>query len=342
MALLPGSPAIGAGNIALIPAAVTTDQRGFARIVSGTVDIGAYEVQSDPAGGQHDRRRQRLPARNARPARGGRPGQRPARRSDDHFRPDCLRRAADDHPDRQPARAEQHERDGDDHRPGGGRDGQRRRAEPGVPGRRGRHGVNLGTDDHRRLAGGKYPTGDGGGLLNYGTTTLTDCTVSGNSAKYNGGGLDNPSGTITLTNCTISGNSAGFGGGAVSSYKGTTTLTNCTISGNSAADRRRRASYKRHGHARRLHHQRQLRRAAGGGLLNFGGTATLDQLHRQRQLPGLATAAACTTASGTTTLTDCTVSGNSAADYGGGLNIQTGTATIGNTIVAGNTARSGT
>ena len=34
-----------------------------------------------------------------------------------------------------PARAEQHERDGDDHGPGGGRDGQRRRAEPGVPGR---------------------------------------------------------------------------------------------------------------------------------------------------------------------------------------------------------------
>ena len=32
----------------------------------------------------------------------------------------------------------------------GGRDGQRRRAEPGVPGRRGRHGVDLGTDDHRR------------------------------------------------------------------------------------------------------------------------------------------------------------------------------------------------
>jgi parallel beta-helix repeat protein len=43
MALLPGSPAIDAGNNALIPAGVTTDQRGLPRIVDGVVDIGAFE-----------------------------------------------------------------------------------------------------------------------------------------------------------------------------------------------------------------------------------------------------------------------------------------------------------
>jgi len=48
MALLPGSPAIDAGDNTLIPAGVTTDQRGtgYARIENGTVDIGAFEVQS--------------------------------------------------------------------------------------------------------------------------------------------------------------------------------------------------------------------------------------------------------------------------------------------------------
>lgn len=44
--LVPGSPAINAGDIALIPAGVTTDQRGFPRIQDGTVDIGAMEVGS--------------------------------------------------------------------------------------------------------------------------------------------------------------------------------------------------------------------------------------------------------------------------------------------------------
>lgn len=45
--LLPGSPAINAGSNALIPVGVTTDQCGFARVQSSTVDIGAFEV--DPA-----------------------------------------------------------------------------------------------------------------------------------------------------------------------------------------------------------------------------------------------------------------------------------------------------
>ncbi|MFW9257253.1 beta strand repeat-containing protein [Nostoc sp. CALU 546] len=45
---LVGSPAINAGNNALIPVGVTTDQRGagFDRISGSKVDIGAYEVQT--------------------------------------------------------------------------------------------------------------------------------------------------------------------------------------------------------------------------------------------------------------------------------------------------------
>ena len=43
---LTGSPAIDNGSNALIPAGITTDQRGLPRICNGTVDIGAVEVQS--------------------------------------------------------------------------------------------------------------------------------------------------------------------------------------------------------------------------------------------------------------------------------------------------------
>ena len=48
MALLPDSPAINAGSNALLPAGITTDQRGFNRIAGGTVDIGAFESQPIP------------------------------------------------------------------------------------------------------------------------------------------------------------------------------------------------------------------------------------------------------------------------------------------------------
>ena len=44
-ALLAGSPAINAGNTALIPAGVTRDQTGSARVVDSIVDIGAFEFR---------------------------------------------------------------------------------------------------------------------------------------------------------------------------------------------------------------------------------------------------------------------------------------------------------
>jgi predicted outer membrane repeat protein len=87
----------------------------------------------------------------------------------------------------------------------------------------------------------------GGGVQNLGTLTLTNCTVSGNSASANGSGLNND-GSLALINCTVSGNSASASGGGLSN-QGTLTLINCTVSGNSAS-------------------------ASGGGLSNQG-TATL-------------------------------------------------------------------
>ena len=50
-----------------------------------------------------------------------------------------------------------------------------------------------------------------------GMTTLTNCTISGNTAVYSGGGLETYGGTATLTNCTVSGNSAVAGGGVYNS-----------------------------------------------------------------------------------------------------------------------------
>jgi len=75
--------------------------------------------------------------------------------------------------------------------------------------------------------------GLGGGIFNIGTITLTNSTVSGNTANNNGGGIfNNFGGTVTLTNSTVSGNTANYGGGIIND--GTMTLTNSTVSGNTA------------------------------------------------------------------------------------------------------------
>ena len=122
-------------------------------------------------------------------------------------------------------------------------------------------------------------------MFNSGTAnlTLTDCTVSGNSSgggarEGGGGGLANY-GTATLTGCTLSDNYApsyngyynglsGFGGGVFNSGTANLTLTGCTVSGNSAV-------------------------GGGGGVCEFRlCQPDPDRLHPQRQLR-LRAAAAC-------------------------------------------------
>jgi hypothetical protein len=84
------------------------------------------------------------------------------------------------------------------------------------------------------IANGRNYGHGGGGIYNDGTLTLTNSTLSGNSAVLYGGGIYN-SGTLTLTHCTLSGNSADFGSGGGIYNTGTLTLTNSTLSGNSTA-----------------------------------------------------------------------------------------------------------
>jgi len=74
----------------------------------------------------------------------------------------------------------------------------------------------------------------GGGILNYGTTTILNSTFSGNSAASNGGAINNQAGPLNVINSTFSGNSATGNGGAINNQAGNLIVTNSTISGNSA------------------------------------------------------------------------------------------------------------
>ena len=166
------------------------------------------------------------------------------------------------------------------------------------------------------ISGGSV-IGNGGGLANYGTATLTDCNTSGNyAASYNGGRppsarrrlFNSGTANLTLTNCTVSGNSTGGGGGGVWNA-GIANLTGCTLSGN-------------------------ITSFYGGGGLNNSGTADLTDCtfsgNYARYGGGLQN-------SGTANLTDCTISGNYAYS-GGGIDNAGGTTTLTNTIVAGNSS----
>jgi hypothetical protein len=66
--------------------------------------------------------------------------------------------------------------------------------------------------------------GFGGGIDNFGTLTVSNCTLSGNSATdHDGGGIYND-GTLTVSNSTLSGNSATYGGGIFEDSAGKTDL----------------------------------------------------------------------------------------------------------------------
>ena len=161
--------------------------------------------------------------------------------------------------------------------------------------------------------------GGGGGLYNttLGTLNLTDCTINGNTAK-GGGGLVN-SGAATLTGCTISGNSAGGGGGLYSTTLGTATfsLIDCTIDANSAG-------------------------SSGGGLLNHGtATITLTDCTVDGNSASQDGGGLYNDSTPILSLTACTITGNSASG-GGGLYTASGTATLTDTIIAGNVAAAGT
>jgi len=132
------------------------------------------------------------------------------------------------------------------------------------------------------------------GVFNISTRVTAD--ISGltmeNGNNYDGGGIDN-NGTLTVTDSTLAGNDSGVGGG-ISNIGGTLTVTDSTLVGNSANDR-------------------------GGGIFNDpGSTATVDA---STLSDDNADDGGGIYNEGTMTVTDGTLSGNSAAgdDGGGGI-----------------------
>jgi hypothetical protein len=149
--------------------------------------------------------------------------------------------------------------------------------------------------------------GDGGGIENFGTLTVTDCSFSGNWAQFSGvgGGIYNDN-ILTVTGSTFSGNRAFFGGGIHND--GTLTVIRSRFSGNNALD--------------------------GGGITSGGEFTVTDSTFSGNIAEGLGGGIA---GSSSGTVSNSTFSGNNAERGGGIFTI----GTVVNSTFSGNTSGGG-
>jgi len=157
-----------------------------------------------------------------------------------------------------------------------------------------------------------YPYTYGGGVLNEGTLTVHDITVTGNTATDFGGGIAN-FGTLTVSGSTLSHNiDLSFGAGGIFNEGTVTVSDSSTISFNSARN--------------------------GGGIYNDGGTLTVSNSSTisGNSAPGLGGGILN---EGTATVSGSTVSGNTAG-YGGGVYNFYGTLKVSGSTLSGNSATS--
>ena len=174
-------------------------------------------------------------------------------------------------------------------------------------------------------------TSNGGGILNSGSLTIANSTISGNQAGLMstsqigyGGGISN-SGTLEISNSTIRNNSANFSGGGIAN-SGMATITGSYVYGNQAG------------------FFQDFPTGYGGGISNSGkleiSNSTIANNECMFWGGGISN-------SGTVTITDSTVTGNAGGSkfgpgsgLGGGISNQDhGTVTIRNSTVNNNRTR---
>lgn len=158
-----------------------------------------------------------------------------------------------------------------------------------------------------------WPDALGGGVYIFdGSPTLTDCTVSGNSANEYGGGMySEGNSSPTVTNCTFSGNTADYGAGMLN-FGANPTVTHCTFSGNSADYGAGMFNLEESSPTlANCDFERNAARRSGGGMANGGSNPKL---------------------------TNCTFTGNSADQEGGGIRNFAASPTLANCTLSRNTA----
>jgi ethanolamine utilization microcompartment shell protein EutS len=153
----------------------------------------------------------------------------------------------------------------------------------------------------------------GGGIINFGRLTVSDSTLSANTARIEGGGICNIGGTLTVSGSTLSGNTAtstSAGGGGIWN-SGTARLSNSTLSGNAGFQ--------------------------GGGVLNCSH-ASLTVSDSSIVADNTAAFGGGIWSNSRVTLSNSSLSDNSATSGGGVCNGGRGTVTVSDSTLSGNRA----
>jgi hypothetical protein len=319
IALFPGSPAIGAGSVALAVdphgKPLTTDQRGpgYPRIVNGKVDIGAFErpaeagsptvyavnLTSDTgagSGNEGDLVYVLLQARGNANLAG----------SVIQFDPTVFSIATPQTITLSNT-LELNEPSGPEMIEGPGASALTISGNKAVEAFLVDSGV-MATISGLTISGGSASEGGAIYIENGGTLSITDATIAKNSASFGGAIYNN--GTLAVSNSAVENNAqAGYGGGIFNDPGGTLTVTNSLIAGNSASQE-------------------------GGGIAS-GGTATVINTTIANNSAGGGGGGIYSY--GTLTVAGSTIAGSS-AQSGGGISNIGGMTTVINTTVANNSA----
>ena len=178
--------------------------------------------------------------------------------------------------------------------------------------------------------------GDGGAINNSGTVTLSNSTLSNNTA-FEGGGIYSD-GTVTVNNSTVANNTGtSDGAGIVSIFTSTLTITDSTVSGNTSPSGTGGVESLSSGSMTPTVTitNSTVSSNTDGGLLNQGTMTVTGSTISGNDIPNSDPGGGIYNQS-TLTVSNSTVADNSAGFGGGVFNV--GSATITNSTVAGNVA----
>lgn len=168
--------------------------------------------------------------------------------------------------------------------------------------------VSVSTNTATEEGGGINVFGDGAELR------IFTSTITGNSATNEGGGIRTAGATLGLMGTTVSGNTTTLGGGGLYSDNSLVEIQNSLFASNTASE-------------------------DGGGISSNGtiGSLGISNSTFSGNATLLSGGAIYNTATAGTSLVNATVTDNSAGTFGGGIR-SLATTSLGNTIVAGNSA----